>query len=375
MRASQALIGAAAAVLVAGLAGCAPDPVPTETPVAEATPTPTPTAIQEAAPVSALPLGCEDLLPLDAVREQYVGDTLSVSVNQDSTPRGWYQRSYAQAGGLRCVWAGSGRTDGGYDIGLELLILGGGAADYTAQATSPDQPDVEWTDDAYGDASHTSCYSYVPDEGTGGDPLLQCYGDILVGEYWLEFRMSDSGHPLTEEQADAWAEEQLTPVVDAIGEAGPARPQWAPPADALSAAELCDDAAATSVVGSPVTVSHPAVPESTYQVDVGSRRADLGRCVWKTGEGLGAVHVVVLTGGAWALPGMNADLAEVPGILGGDAQPIEVDGADGAFVADGETAWGALVIGGSVVELSTEASYDGADLIPLLTQLASFVTA
>ena len=72
---------------------------------------------------------------------------------------------------------------------------------------------------------------------------------------------------------------------------------------------------------------------------------------------------------------MTANLAETPGILGGAAQPVSIPGADGAFVADGELAWGAVVTRGSLVEVFRDSSQTGKDDVPLLTRIAAYIDA
>ena len=72
---------------------------------------------------------------------------------------------------------------------------------------------------------------------------------------------------------------------------------------------------------------------------------------------------------------MTANLAETHGILGGPAQPVTIAKSDGAFVADGEMAWGALVVHGSLVEEAAGSIYTAERLSPYSTPMRAFIDA
>lgn len=359
------LIGAVIAVVAIGLslAGCA-KPVSPATVELSATITPSPTPTQAAIPQSGLPLGCADLADASSVSAHYKGDTVAAAVDENSTAQGFSYRALQQGGGLRCVWGGTGRTDGGYDVGMELIVLTDAAPQYAAYAGT--SPNVAWVADRYGDHSKSFCYV--------SDGYLQCYGDVLIGQTWLDYRLTDSDHAMTDAQAYTWGDEQIKPVVSAISRAGMPRPAWKP-GSAYDTSKLCDSTTATAIAGAPVTVSKSSADASGYPSQVGADRAATAKCTWTSTAADANVDIAGLTGGAWALPGMTANLAETPGILGGAAQPVAIPGADGAFVADGELAWGAVVTRGSLVEVFRDSSQTGKDDVPLMTRIAAYIDA
>lgn len=356
----------AAGALVVMLAGCAAPTAPAtaKAPPSAAIGTPKPT--QAAIPQSGLPLDCRELEDAAFVKAHYRGDTIGISVDENSTARGFAFRAFQQGGGLRCVWGGSGRTDGGYDLGVELLVLTDAAAGYAAFSASR-APAVDWVADRYGDHSRSFCSVYQDN--------VQCYGDILIGTTWLDFRLTDSDNTMTTDQAYNWADQQVTPAVTAISGAGAPRPKWAPPPTAYDTSKLCDAATASTIAGGQVSVATGQRDPSEYAPDAGVNRAATAGCTWTSAVADANVRIYGLTGGAWALPGMTANLAETPGILGGPAQPVTIAGADGAFIANGETAWGAIISHGSLVEVQMDSSYTGSDDVPLLTRLAAYLDA
>lgn len=347
--------------LALALVGCTTLPHQGTISTRPATATPTPT--QLAIPQSSLPLDCAQLADAPAVSAQYQGDTVKVAVDQSSTASGFLFRAFQQGGGLHCVWGGSGRTDGGYDLGMELFVLTDAASPYAAYAGSSS---VAWVADRYGDHSKSFCYV--------NDAFLQCYGDVLIGQTWLDFRLTDDHHAVTVDQAYAWADEQIRPAVAAISHTGASRPAWVP-GSAYDTSKLCDAATATAIAGAPVAVTEPASDPSGHPESVGAGRAPVARCTWTSVAADANVDIAALTGGAWALPGMTANLAEATGLLGGTAQSATIPGADGAFVADGETAWGAVVAHGSLIEVFRDSSQTGNDNVPLMTRIAAYLDA
>lgn len=361
------LVSAAVIVLAVGLAlaGCA-KPAGTATGASSASVTPSPTPTQAAIPQSGLPLDCSALEDAASVTAHYRADTVGVSVDENSTARGFAFRAFQQGGGLHCVWGGSGRTDGGYDVGVELFALTNAAADYATYSAKAG-PAVDWVTGRYDDHSRSFCTVY--------QDKVQCYGDVLIGTSWLDYRLTDYNHTMTLDQAYTWADEQVTPAVAAIAGAVAPRPTWVPPSTAFDTSKLCDASTASAIAGEPVSTAIGASSSSGYPIEVGIARAATTSCTWTSSTPDANLRISGLTGGAWALAGMHANLAEAPGILGGPARPVTIPGADGAFVADGEFAWGAVIGGGSLVEVSLDSSNAGSDNVPLMTRLAAYIDA
>lgn len=361
------LIGAVVAILAVGLAlvGCAKPSGPA-TREASASGTPSPTPTQAAIPPSGLPLDCSALDVAASVAAHYRADTVGVSVDENSTARGFAFRAFQQGGGLRCVWGGSGRTDGGYDVGIEFFVLTDASSDYATYSAKAG-PAVDWVAGRYGDHSRSFCTVYQDN--------VQCYGDVLIGTSWLDYRLTDYNHTMTLDQAYTWGDEQVRPAVAAISGAGAPRPAWVPPSTAFDTSKLCDAATASAIAGGTVSIATIAPDLSGYPPGAGMNRAATARCTWTSATADANVRIYGLTGGAWALPGMSANLAETPGILGGAAQPVTIAGADGAFVADGETAWGAVISHGSLVEVQMDSSNTGSDDVPLMTRIAAYIDA
>lgn len=357
--------------MVLVLTGCAPDPVPTTPTQAEPTPTPTPTYVQPAIPASDLPLACADLQTLDAVQAQIEAETPAIMVDEVKLPRGAWGRAGMQGGMLACVWAGEGRTDGGYNTGLTLKVLGDAADAYQAWVDSDDHDYTSWEMDRYGDASQSYCSTGT--EGSGRT-YADCVGDVLVGGYWVSYMLRDRDHPMSDAEADAWADVLLQPVVAKIETAGEPRPRWVPPADTYDGAELCTDAGASAVAGGGITTTSEPIEGPYIESEAVRRSGAVTQCTWSGAvAGLNGIDVSIARGGAWALEGMNANLEEVPGILGSPAQPVSVAGAEAAFVADGEVGWGLLVIDGTTIQVFTTTSQEGDDVIPLLELLTADV--
>jgi hypothetical protein len=346
-----------AGILLVALTGCAATPAPAaSTPAAAPSATEAPVALD---PQSTLLLGCAELLSLDDVQQRLPGTTLAVAVDEASTPNGEYWAGFATAGGLRCVWAGEGRTDGGYDEGLQLSILGDAQADYDRWLTDPGLPQVAWVDDAFGDRSHTFC---------ADEPENGCFGGVLVDDYWIDVSLR-GGAARTATVANERLSELLQPVVDAIRGAGPARPGWTPPATAYAGDGLCDDAAvASDVVGTTVTLA-PRSIGGLEQLAVGFSRGGVTSCTWSSRGREFAVYI--FPGGAWIFSRFAADPDEAsPGYLSA-AQPTTIDGAEGALTAQADIAWSAMSVGGSLVILEDLSSGEPDELTPALERIAA----
>lgn len=358
---SVRLLTAVSILLAVALTGCVA-PAGTKTPT---TPSPTPTPTQPSVPQSGVPLTCADLAKASVVSKRYTSDTVSLAVDEKSAPAGFPFRAFKQGGGLHCVWGGHERNDGQYVIGMRLEVITDAASEY-AVATSISE-DATWIADRYGDHSKSFCST---DQGD-----VQCFGDVLVGTTWLEFRLHDAPRSLTVDQANSWADEQIVPAVKAISRAGSTRPAWTPKS-AYDTRQLCDAATASAIAGAPVTVTDNRA-DTPDPLRLGMDRAATAECTWTSSAADANVIIDGLTGGAWALPGMTADpTAAAASISTGEpAQSVDIPGADGAFVADGSFAWGAVVAQGSLVEVFRDPSYKGKDNIPLMTRIVAYLDA
>lgn len=345
-------------VVVAALsvAGCAAEAEPTEPPVAEPSPTETTTPPPEE-PLAALAAGCADLLPLELVQANVSGETVEVSVDETSVPSGSHEIALLTVGGLRCVWGGEGRTDGGHDVGLQLSILPRADADFAAWLASGDQPQVPFEEDLFGDRSSTYCDAHYQNG---------CYGAVLVDGFWIDASLREAAERSAAE-GDAHFTALLTPVVEAIRGAGDPRPAWTPPPGVYDGAELCDDSGlATAIAGREVTVEDDSAPEGAHQSAVAFRRADPVICRWSP-----SIEIIVWRGGDWVFPRMIADPAEASGGYLSDAASVEIAGADGVLTAQADLVWSAMSVGGSLIELTDGSTYDSADAIPMLERLAA----
>jgi hypothetical protein len=347
----------AAAIVLVTVAGCAPGPVPRDTSGA----TPTPTYVQPAEPQSSLPLGCADLIGLPEVQENIPGETLAVSIDEASAPAGPEWAAFMSSGGLRCVWGGSGRTDGGYDHGLALAIIGDGATAFETWAAEVSIP-VTWTIDAFGDRSMTHC-----DESY----LNGCYGGLVVDGYWIDFSVRESVDRSVA-QADGRLAALLGRVVAAVRGAGGPTPAWIPPADAFSGEAFCSDpapiAAALGLPADAVSVQVVGADDA-HQTSEGVRRAGRVSCTWGTSSTAYAASVSTIPGGAWLMKRYLAD-PEIPiSALQGPWQPVALPGTDAAILSCGDGCMTLMIIDGSAVYLSLAETYD---IAPATEQAAAF---
>lgn len=355
-------------VAVALLAGCAPQPIetpPPTTPTVEPTPTPTPEPVA-LEPLPTLPLGCADLAALSDVQDRIPGGPIEVSVDETSVPTGWYWAGFATAGGLRCVWGGTDRTDGGYSQGFQIAVLADADTDYDRWVSGDTVP-VVWDDDLYGDRSHTYC---AKDYQNG------CYGGLTVDGFWVDFSLRDY-EARTKAVAKQRLGELLEPIVAAIRSAGDARPAWTPPAGVYDGVELCADGSVPSdVVGKKTTVTPFDYGDDHTTIEfAGAARADLVNCTWtSSAAGLQNIDVTVFPGGAWIYPRMLADPAEATPWYLSDGKPADIPGADGTMTAHADAAWAAMSIGGSLIMVSDGSTYEVSDLVPALKRLAAHIS-
>jgi hypothetical protein len=361
MRSAQTRVSVAAAGLLLIVAGCAADPTPSDTePLPD--PTPTPTYVQPDAPAATLPLNCADFGSLAAIQSSFA-EPLQVRVDETSAPEGAYRAEFTQAGGLTCIWGGDGRTDASYDAGLTLNILGDAADAYAAYGP----PDGSSVQDTLGDDSAIDCYAFVPG--------YQCFGQVLVGEYWIDAVVSDSANVTSTADAVAMFTAVVGSVVDKVRAAGEPRPAWIPPAGSFDGAALCSDptavAAALGVAPGELSVQVLGAND-TLQIAEGTRRSGSSHCTWGTASSTYAANLTALAGGAWAMKRYLAQPTVAIGGLQQAPQPVTLPNTESAILSCGDGCVAAMVIGGSIVYLSLGDTYDAAQAT---AQAAAFSAA
>lgn len=338
---------------VLALSGCAP--VATE-PSAAPSPslTPTPTSAVPVAPQSTLPLACAELFTVDEASE-LVHEDLAVAIDE-TLARNEFEIAARQAGMLSCVWGGEDRTDGGWGQRLEVRILPDADAAFDVGVWQVDDGAI-----VYPAGSTTSEYLCSPvSESFGG-----CFANVLVDGYWARASVQNGG--LSVGFTTAIAEEAMRVIVDRltdeISSAGPSRPAWEPPRDALRGA-ICGDevAAPAEIVSYPewVAVDRVVMPSCSVTAPSGQ-----------------VYDLSVVPGGGWALPSMVARLEHPDGLVGLPSR-LEIEGVPSAWAASGENYIATLDIGSSAVTVrssvaSREAglTYDEfvADLAGLVPQI------
>jgi hypothetical protein len=166
-------------------------------------------------------------------------------------------------------------------------------------------------------------------------------------------------------------------VIASIQGAGDPNPAWEPPPGSYDGVELCaDESVASAIVGAPVTIS-PHEFESHWSIDLfAASRANLPSCNWtSSAPGFEQVRVTTYAGGAWMFPRMLAEPEEAGGSYLSTAIEVDISGADGTVTAEADRAWAAMSIGGSMIEISDDSTYDASTIIPLLERLAAHVGA
>lgn len=321
------------ATAVGLLAGCVPAPEPSPTP----TPTSAPSEPEPpAAPTPALAVPCLDLLSLEEV-QAVVSAPVEVLVDEGTTFRGVPLITAAQAGALRCVWAGERRTDARYDEGLEVSLLPRAADDFPGAEAAAYAVLPAITEPAPG---YLHCDSYS----------ALCRAELLVADYWLSATFSDAGR----DPADAAAHGRaamtalLTALVQRIEAAPAAAPAWVPSGTGSPICATARDAAADWGLD-------PAAFEEFVHVEgdpgsVAEGRVQVERCAW------GGVRLARVPGGAWAFDGIRQGVGESPG---GEIVMADVPGLGQAPLVcdDGCTVW--FVRDGDLVEVIDYSKFGG----------------
>lgn len=365
LRRAALLLGIGTTVLLLS-AGCAVPPPPLDggpsTPSAAVD-----LANDGAEPLPVLPLGCADVLGIDAV-QQTIPAPLEVWDDESTTPRGFTELAYRQAGGLRCVWGGDGGTDGVPDVGVQLWISPDAVDAFHTHATGFLYPDGDTlVTDTIADGSIVDC-------GSGEFPGLSCTADVLAGDWWIYLTASgEPGDPRSYDDALADVTALAQGVVDRVTSAGESRQFWSPPGDASDGAPLCTDPTVASLalaVDAGGILGDQYVPD-LYTIGGFAQRAAGEKCTWTTGDA--AVSIRTLQGGKWAFDRLAADGIGAGDVSQGEAQVVDT-ALDGALVACGDGCNAVLLMGGSLVVIS-EVGFEPDAAAQTVQQIAEVLAA
>lgn len=344
------LLVAASAVIM--LAGCAPAPSHPASPHTGSPGSATPAAVPTApvAPGWAYGIGCEDLIPSSTVQSHIVAP-VSVKYDEHSVPATTFDVAFADAGGLKCVWGGTNRTDSSYDDGLTLMVLPQAAAEYA---------------------------SWVAAGGTPGCSINACIdGGRLVESTWVSIVLSDSertGGNSANLSADDVA--VAAHVADALGHLGTRGGLWSPPAGADTGARFCQADEAARLANAFADTSNvsldnvPAVPSNDL-LSVALARGGFVSCGWTVGgdHSIGSLAISTVPGGAWASARMYASPpAHYPF---GQYSAVSIAGATGAVAGCGDGCQAMFSVSDSFYAFSAQTT----DLQTFLPQVGQFVAS
>jgi hypothetical protein len=364
-RRAALLLGIGTIVLLIGTACAAPPP-----PIEGSTPTGSAAspANDGAEPLPVLPIGCADLLGVDAL-QQTIPSPLEVWTDESSTPRGFDLIAYRQAGGLHCVWGGEGGTDGVPDVGVQLWVTPDASDEFREHATGAMYPEGDLlVNDTIEGASVLDC-------GTGEFAGLSCTADALAaGDWWVYLTArADSGDARSYDDAVADTTALAESIIAGIASAGEPRPAWTAP-DATDGSAWCEDTSLASVA---LGVDADGILVEPYRspgvVAALAERAGGSQCIWSTADESSNVRIRTLQGGAWVFDRLAAEQLGAGEVFPGEAQPIETP-ADGALLACGDGCNAVLDIGNSLVVLDN-LNGDTDSLTATVQQLAAMMSA
>lgn len=304
---------------VVALAGCAPTPA-TPTPEASETPTPTPTPTVEAQtePQSTIPLTCADLFS-ETEASALVGHSV-VAVAPGALLNSAWRIAAQQGGALSCAWAAPDQRGNYFGYPLDVIIIDSTEQEYAARYVDDSVPTC--------DVSATTSY---------------CRTEVLAGGYWASAKLSsrtvgtDSGLTV-DSLAESW-NSAIATLSSKVGSAGTPRELWVAPSTSVTGA-FCDGKSAL-----PADDYTTPLQIATARVVVQCSTAD----DW---------WVVVVPGGAWALPAIAQALPQA----GREMEywrVVDFPGTDIALQACGESCAVLVSVGGSAVSVST-AEFSGA---------------
>ncbi|HXR44462.1 MAG TPA: hypothetical protein VN759_06625 [Pseudolysinimonas sp.] len=339
----KAAAGAVVSILLVLLAGCVATPgsSPHSTP---ASVTPHPTATTASSPSFALGIGCADILTTAEVQAQ-VAATVGVKVDEHSAPTDADDVALDQAGGLRCVWGGTNRTDGGYDDGLNLALLPHAAADYAT-----------WIADA------------VPASQDCQVESLRCSRDLLVGDVWVEAEYTDSDRQgATQASIEAAFGTLLDEARARLAPVSTRHAAWTPPTDVLPSLASCADAVgkAAGILGvDPASVTTRDDPPYRDLPEIAAERVKMSSCSWASQDR--QLDWVVVPGGGWSFGAMSVTPPQ-PTLIE-RLRPATVAGAQAALIGCGDACVAYLEVRGSFVDVGMDSGKDDAAVVDIATR-------
>jgi hypothetical protein len=255
-----------------------------------------------------------------------VGLPVKLVATETSLRGGTYSIATLQAGLFDCVWGGTGRTDNGWDDYVEIKALPDAASDYDTGVMKVDDGAVVYT---AGTHSEYLCGVY--------ETYSACHANLLIDNYWVhaEIWATGSSSGMTASSAEAGARAVLDRMAALVPATSP-RPAWMTPSGALTGA-YCPTSDVSSDAESLKT--SPAALEIIARL-----RAMPVRCE----------DVMIVPGGAWALPILSRTLPSIPWYEDPLTQvPIPaMDSALAVCSLNGCLAIGAIA--GSAVQISTD---------------------
>ena len=303
----------AVALAALTLLGCAAEAPGAHHPLPTPTSIESPTAEPVSAPVSRIPLTCDELVPV-ADAAEFLGVNPS-ELERSSSRDGEFATAVLQGGAIGCSWSGPAIGEDN-SIGMTLEILADAAALFAQHNSYPQPQSVV---DSLGPGSVI----------TRGEDAFHCSMVFLIDGYWVELEASSklAGQSRISDQQFGEA------IATRLRAAGPLRPAFSPPPGALGVDSSCtkidDEGAFRSALNSP-ELRAPTGDEPFSGLLVSAISAKAGRlvCLWGTDSGAppsGDVVQVSLSltpGGSWNFEAVAAEDAAHY-----DAQPIDVDGA------------------------------------------------
>jgi hypothetical protein len=342
------------------LAGCTAAP-----PIPEPTPEGSPSAIPDVRPLTVPPLACDDLV---ADPSAIVGTPVEPSTSEVLPVAEIGDVMYAQAGVLRCIWGGEGRTEAGYGQTL-VISVAGDARDAYEQVVGTVIDTQYTTVDTAGDRSQFSCNVWPPSS--------LCFFDMLIGEYWVGGVAASVSEDRSEEEWPEILQALLEELERAFEAAGEARPTPVAAAGAFSGEFFCTEEAAAAIrqiFGAPDLNTGGHDFEGIY--GIGLVRSGLTECTYFAGaeppSPITRVSIDTIPGASWAV----LEMQRTPpwSWYYGDATPEEIPGVGTAMVACTLADCVAyLEIGGSFVAVSvgTISREDFVAKLALVAELAA----
>lgn len=237
----NSVAGAAAIVVVAMLAACAPGPgvEPDASPDEGAQ-----------GPMPLVNVACADLVPLADIRAA-LGDAVEPD-DFPFEPGGTWPLTHVglrQGGALFCHWSDAANQAGEYAANLEIIALPDAAA-----WTAWEKELAGWgPPSGFGDASYGTCTSSL------GGSYQYCKHDVLVGGVWLYVSVQNLIRP------DA-AEPIVRSVVDAVAAAEVSVASWAAPASGITLPRDCEKLLSTATVAAAVATADIAPREASLNM-------------------------------------------------------------------------------------------------------------